>query len=86
MINSYPIRRFITTNTESSENYELLIGLKWHSLERAIDTIRMHVLLCPPPGSLSHTEAQEFDRWYPDTRWMPRGPSQEEKEELNRIK
>ncbi|KAG8526558.1 uncharacterized protein KY384_008759 [Bacidia gigantensis] len=80
----YPIRRLIITNEASPESYELLLGPLWMSkASHTIQKTRMEVLLYPAAGSLSYNIAEELDEG--TTEWNPRGPTDYEKIELDRI-
>ena len=81
----YPIRRLILTGEDNPTNLALLLGPLWET--KASDTVkktRIDVLLCPPPGSPSHTMAQHWDVGAP--HWTPRAPSAEEEAELTKVR
>ena len=52
--------------------------------EDIIKKTRVEILLCPPPGSPSHTVSAHFDKGSP--RWTPRAPNAEEQREISEVK
>lgn len=44
----------------------------------------MDVLLCPPPGSPNQILSEALDEGSP--RWTPRAPTQEEQEEITKVR
>ncbi|MCJ1424112.1 hypothetical protein MMC29_001999, partial [Sticta canariensis] len=80
----YPIRRLIITGEDTPVNLALLFGPLWEKESAAVRKTRIEVLLCPPPGSPSHTAAQYLDEGSP--RWTPRAPSADEQAELAQVR
>ncbi|KAI4267760.1 MAG: hypothetical protein LQ337_008201, partial [Flavoplaca oasis] len=63
----------------------VLLGPLWETkAAETIKSIRIEVLLCPPPGSPAHVSSEHLDAGAP--RWTPRGANVEEEAEIQKTR